>query len=110
MSATAPSPASPTVPEGLSDRAYVRYPDLDGRHVFITGGGSGIGAYFVHAFASQGARVSFVSLHADAGDIHAQQRRRLIEQLDEFFLLRNSIVIAWTGPIDILHGSHPNAT
>jgi NAD(P)-dependent dehydrogenase (short-subunit alcohol dehydrogenase family) len=68
MSATAPSPASPTVPEGLSDRAYVRYPDLDGRHVFITGGGSGIGAYFVHAFASQGARVSFVSLHADAGE------------------------------------------
>jgi len=56
------------VPEGLSDRAYVRYPDLDGRHVFITGGGSGIGAYFVHAFASQGARVSFVSLHADAGE------------------------------------------
>ena len=56
------------MPEGLSDRAYVRYPDLDGRHVFITGGGSGIGAYFVHAFASQGARVSFVSLHADAGE------------------------------------------
>jgi NAD(P)-dependent dehydrogenase (short-subunit alcohol dehydrogenase family) len=68
MSATAPSPASPTVPEGLSAHAYVRYPDLDGRHVFITGGGSGIGAYFVHAFASQGAQVSFVSLHADAGE------------------------------------------
>jgi len=65
MSAT-PSPH--TAPEGIGSRAYVRYPDLAGRHVFITGGGSGIGAYFVHAFATQGAQVSFVSLHTDAGE------------------------------------------
>ena len=75
MSATAPSPASPTVPEGLSAHAYVRYPDLDGRHVFITGGGSGIGAYFVHAFASQGAQVSFApgrfGLDGEGSAIHA---------------------------------------
>jgi len=68
MSAPSSPPAASDPPEGLSDHAYVRYPDLDGRHVFITGGGSGIGAYFVHAFATQGARVSFVSLHADAGE------------------------------------------
>ena len=68
MSAPSSPPAASHAPEGLSDRAYVRYPDLDGRHVFVTGGGSGIGAYFVHAFATQGARVSFVSLHADAGE------------------------------------------
>jgi len=65
MSATPPPLA---IPEGLSAHAYVHYPDLAGRHVFITGGGSGIGAYFVHAFATQGAKVSFVSLHADAGE------------------------------------------
>lgn len=48
--------------EGVTDRAYASYADLRGRHVFITGGGSGIGAYFVDAFAAQGAQVSFVSL------------------------------------------------
>ena len=31
-----------------------RYPDLAGRTVFVTGGGSGIGAAFVRAFAGQG--------------------------------------------------------
>lgn len=40
------------------------YPDLAGATVFITGGGSGIGAGFVAAFAQQGARVAFVSLTA----------------------------------------------
>lgn len=39
-----------------------RYRDLEGKRVFITGGGSGIGAYLTAAFALQGARVGFVSL------------------------------------------------
>jgi len=41
------------------------YSDLNGASVFITGGGSGIGAAFVKAFIEQGAKVSFVSLDAD---------------------------------------------
>ena len=41
------------------------YSDLNGASVFITGGGSGIGAAFVKAFIQQGAKVSFVSLDAD---------------------------------------------
>ncbi|WP_281301348.1 SDR family oxidoreductase [Iodidimonas sp. MBR-14] len=48
--------------EGIASQPYPKLTDLDGQSVFITGGGSGIGAYFVHAFASQGARVAFVSL------------------------------------------------
>jgi len=40
----------------------VRYPDLEGRRVFITGGGSGIGAALVTGFAAQGAQVAFVDL------------------------------------------------
>jgi NAD(P)-dependent dehydrogenase (short-subunit alcohol dehydrogenase family) len=39
-----------------------RYPSLEGKHVFVTGGGSGIGASIVSAFAAQGARVSFVDI------------------------------------------------
>jgi len=38
------------------------YPDLRDSTVFITGGGSGIGAAFVRAFCRAGARVAFVSL------------------------------------------------
>ena len=47
---------------------YVHYPDLRDAVVFITGGGSGIGAYLAHAFAAQGARVGFVSLDAQRGE------------------------------------------
>lgn len=39
---------------------HARYPDLSGRSVFITGGGSGIGAALTDGFLSQGARVAFV--------------------------------------------------
>lgn len=38
------------------------FPDLKDQVIFITGGGSGIGAGFVSAFAAQGAKVAFVSL------------------------------------------------
>jgi galactose dehydrogenase len=54
--------------EGIAGRSYVIYPDLRDAVVFITGGGSGIGAYFVHAFAAQGARVAFVSLDPQRGE------------------------------------------
>ena len=45
--------------------AEARYPDLAGRTVFVTGGGSGIGAAFVRAFAGQGCQVGFLDI-ADA--------------------------------------------
>ncbi|MBF9031793.1 SDR family oxidoreductase [Rhodobacterales bacterium HKCCE3408] len=43
------------------------YPDLDGQSVFITGGGSGIGAALTEGFLRQGAKVAFVQ-RSDASD------------------------------------------
>ncbi|MCW8125881.1 SDR family NAD(P)-dependent oxidoreductase [Microbulbifer halophilus] len=52
------------------------YPDLRDNAIFITGGGSGIGAAFVRAFCRQGARVAFVSLDAD-------KAQRLCSEVEE---------------------------
>ena len=45
-----------------------KYPSLEGRCVFITGGATGIGAAMVEAFAMQGSKVAFVDLDADSAD------------------------------------------
>jgi len=50
------------------------YPDLRSRRVFITGGGSGIGASLVEAFVRQGAQVAFV-------DINGAVSEALVERL-----------------------------
>ncbi|WP_137173875.1 SDR family NAD(P)-dependent oxidoreductase [Massilia sp. HP4] len=46
---------------------YASYPDLKDKRVVITGGGSGIGAELVTAFAGQGARVWFLDIAEAAG-------------------------------------------
>lgn len=51
-----------------------QYPSLKGKSVFISGGGSGIGASLVEAFYRQGARVAFV-------DIQQQVSQELVERL-----------------------------
>ena len=54
--------------------ADARYPDLAGRTVLVTGGGSGIGAAFVRAFSRQGCNVGFL-------DIAEAPSRALVESL-----------------------------
>jgi NAD(P)-dependent dehydrogenase (short-subunit alcohol dehydrogenase family) len=41
---------------------HATYPDLRGKRVVITGGGSGIGATIVETFAKQGAKVIFLDI------------------------------------------------
>ncbi|PWR00794.1 3-oxoacyl-ACP reductase [Meridianimarinicoccus roseus] len=52
-----------------------RFPDLDGASVFVTGGGSGIGAAFSDGLMAQGAKVAFVQ-RSDAGDFCDEMERR----------------------------------
>ncbi len=59
----------------MSDKAKLaRYSSLEGKNVFITGGGTGIGASIVTAFAEQGAHVAFV-------DVAENESRQLAEEL-----------------------------
>lgn len=44
------------------------YPSLSQRSVFITGGGSGIGAAIVEGFCAQGAQVAFLDIDRDAAN------------------------------------------
>jgi len=54
--------------------SFAIYPSLKDRSVFITGGGSGIGASLVRHFASQRSRVGFV-------DIAVGPSRQLVEEI-----------------------------
>ncbi|CAN7375817.1 SDR family NAD(P)-dependent oxidoreductase [Massilia sp. LjRoot122] len=92
-----------------------RYPSLQGRRVFVTGGGTGIGEAIVRAFVEQGAVVAFVDIareasetlcaslanaghaapvfrYCDITDIPALQRTmaELAEQLGDFEVLVNN--------------------
>lgn len=51
------------------------YPSLEGRSVFVTGGGSGIGASIVKHFAAQGSNVAFV-------DIAEEPSRALVADIE----------------------------
>lgn len=44
-----------------------RFPDLEAASVFITGGGSGIGAALTEGFLRQGARVAFIDMAQEQG-------------------------------------------
>ncbi|MCR9148652.1 MAG: SDR family oxidoreductase [Rhodobacteraceae bacterium] len=51
-----------------------RFPDLDGASVFLTGGGSGIGAALTEGFLRQGARVAFVQRSDASGFVDEMER------------------------------------
>lgn len=46
---------------------FARYPSLEGRVAFVSGGATGLGAEFVSQLAAQGTKVAFVDLDEEAG-------------------------------------------
>jgi len=50
-----------------------RYPSLDNRAVFVTGGAAGIGESIVEHFCAQGAQVTFVDIQEDASKALAER-------------------------------------
>ncbi|WP_174575467.1 SDR family NAD(P)-dependent oxidoreductase [Polaromonas sp. A23] len=55
-----------------SSNTLSHFPSLKNRSVFVTGGGSGIGAAIVTAFAEQGARVAFIDVAKEASEALAE--------------------------------------
>ncbi|WP_310564454.1 SDR family oxidoreductase [Hydrogenophaga sp.] len=66
-------PDHPDIPAAADTAQAAHHPSLQGRHVFVTGGATGIGAAVVAAFARQGARVAFVDVAAQAAEALSQQ-------------------------------------
>ena len=61
--------------------SFASYPSLKDRAVFVSGGGSGIGASIVEHFAAQGAKVGFVDIDEAASKaLVARSRRRAIRR------------------------------
>src|SRR4029077_108643 len=89
--------------------AIARYPDLVGRTVFVSGGGSGIGAAFVAQFAGQGCRVAFVDIaeapsRALEAALGADRVRYIHCDVRDIAALRAAIAEATTafGPVRVL--------
>ena len=98
----------------------VKYFDLENKRVFITGGGSGIGASIVEHFCEQGSEVYFV-------DINVEESKKLVDEMKNkkfkeptfiecdlinIKLLQETIykIIAEKGPINILINNAANDT
>ncbi len=62
--------------------AYATHPDLAGKAVIVTGGGSGIGAEIIRAFAAQGSRVGLVDRDAAAAGAVGGETGALVEVVD----------------------------
>ena len=61
---------------------FAIYPSLRGRNVFVSGGGSGIGASIVEHFAAQGAKVGFVDVDEAAAKTVAGKTGALFLKCD----------------------------
>jgi len=63
-----------------------QYPSLNNKHVFITGGATGIGAEIVRAFYQQGAKVSFIDIDEPASQQLCAEMGGSDEQRIQYFV------------------------
>jgi NAD(P)-dependent dehydrogenase (short-subunit alcohol dehydrogenase family) len=63
-------------------QSFASYPSLKDRSVFISGGGSGIGASIVEHFAAQGSKVAFVDVDESASKALAGKTGALFVKCD----------------------------
>jgi galactose dehydrogenase len=90
--------------------------DLDGRSIFITGGGSGIGASLTEGFVEQGCRVAFVQrsdasdFAAELGDRHGNTPRFIPCDVTDVSVLQAAMAeaAALHGPITVLVNNAAN--
>ncbi|MEP6943549.1 MAG: SDR family oxidoreductase [Betaproteobacteria bacterium] len=89
--------------------ASASYPSLAGKRVFVSGGGSGIGAAMVAQFAAQGCKVSFCDIDGAASEalvtrLGASSARYFECDLRDIDALRATLTqaAAWEGSIEIL--------
>jgi len=98
----------------------VKYYDLESKRVFITGGGSGIGASIVEHFCEQGSEVYFIDINEDESKKLIEDIKNKNYSLPTFIKcdllnikeLQKTIadIISNKGPIDILINNAANDT
>ena len=93
------------------------YPSLRGKHVFITGGGTGIGAALVENFVVQGALVSFLDIDDEAANtlksrLNVRERLRYWHcDIRDVTALQTTITVAAKthgGQLDVYIGNAAN--
>ncbi len=79
-----------------------QYPSLKNKTIFVTGGGSGIGAHIVRALADQGSQVAFI-------DLDEVSSLQLCEEIENSGSVRPWFQVADVRDIAALHGAMSTA-